>query len=304
MIRRTKDEVLTELPPKTRERITLKMSTEQRQLLEKGIAEFCAIDKDKTVDPITKKSAFMTLWRECGKIKLPSVIEYVNDVIDASDEEEKLIIFAHHKALLDALEEFIGRRKGLKYIRIDGNTLPKHRTRMVDDEFQKDPEVRVALLSITAAGVGLNMTSCCTAIFAELYFTCGSLLQAEDRIHRLGQLSPVTIKYLIAEHSAEERVWAMLMRKMDVQSQLLGDADGKMDSKRLVYDEDISQTDMELFIAAVTGRDVRQQDQQQQVQTQIPFPVEPEAKRPKRVKVATAAIVANVACPSWSPSPN
>ena len=108
MIRRTKDEVLTELPPKTRERIVLKMSPEQIQLLEKGIADFRLIDQDKTVDPITKKSAFMTLWREAGKIKLPSIIEFVNDLLDAADEEEKLIIFAHHMHVLDALGEQIG----------------------------------------------------------------------------------------------------------------------------------------------------------------------------------------------------
>ena len=93
MIRRTKDEVLTELPPKTRERIVLKMSPEQLSLIEKGIRNFCAIEAKKDLDPISRKAAFMTLWREVGRVKLPSIIEYVNDLLEAG---EKFLVFCHH----------------------------------------------------------------------------------------------------------------------------------------------------------------------------------------------------------------
>jgi len=248
MIRRTKDEVIdnTALPPKHRERVTLELTAEQRRLVDKGVKNLQDIEKKRNVDPVTRKAAFMTLWREIGQVKIPSVVEYVNNLLPSG---EKFVLFAHHQAVLDELEVFLT-RKAVKFIRIDGKTKSHHRTKMVDD-FQQDPEIRVALLSITAAGVGLTLTAAHIVIFAELYFTCGSLLQAEDRCHRIGQTHPVSVRYLLAERTADEQIWYILVHKMEVLGEMLGATDTKLQARRSVFDQELTQTDMNEFIGAI-----------------------------------------------------
>jgi len=250
MIRRTKAEVLSHLPPKTRERVALKLTPEQQLLVEKGVENLRQVENQTNVDPITRKAAFMTLWREIGKVKLPSVIEYVNDLLSRG---EKFVLFAHHQFALDELEAFLT-RKTVRFIRIDGKTKSKHRKPMIDD-FQTNDEVRVALLSITAAGVGIPLFSAHIVVFAELYWTCGALLQAEDRCHRIGQTQPVTVYYLLAEGTADEKIWFILRRKMEVVGEMLGaSGDGAtLKSDRSVYDEELTQTIMAEFISALTG---------------------------------------------------
>lgn len=108
------------------------------------------------------------------------------------EDDEKFLVFAHHQNVLDELETFL-RKKNVKYIRIDGKTKEEHRTRMVS-EFQasydcngtdggeEEESPRVALLSILAVGMGVTLTAANKVIFAELYWTPGALLQAEDRV--------------------------------------------------------------------------------------------------------------------------
>ncbi len=72
------------------------------------------------------------------------------------------------------------------YFRIDGSTAPKDRQIGVE-RFQSDPDCRVALLSITAGGTGLTLTAASMVVFAELYWTPALLMQAEDRVHRIGR---------------------------------------------------------------------------------------------------------------------
>ncbi len=86
----------------------------------------------------------------------------------------------------------------MEYIRIDGSTDSESRKKYVD-EFQTNDNVRVAVLSITAANAGLTLTAAQLVIFAELFWTPGVLLQAEDRAHRIGQTDSVLVQYLVAK---------------------------------------------------------------------------------------------------------
>lgn len=84
----------------------------------------------------------------------------------------------------------------------------------MEDEDSPDYTVRVALLSLTSCGVGLNLTSSSTVIFAELYWVPGVLLQAEDRVHRIGtKFNKININYLIAQNSVEEVMWKVINKK-------------------------------------------------------------------------------------------
>ena len=94
----------------------------------------------------------------------------------------KIIVFAHHKKVMDALEDCL-RDCGVVYIRVDGDATQSKRDTLIR-QFQNDSDTDIALLSVTACGTGLNLTSASIAVFAELSWSHGSILQAEDRIHR------------------------------------------------------------------------------------------------------------------------
>lgn len=251
MIRRRKGEVLQDLPIKTREKISVQLTAEQLEVVEKSIKhlrDVTAKAKDAFVDQTTQQAAFLSVVRDVGKAKIPSTIEYLSALLD---EGEKVVVFSHHQLVRDELQRYLERRQ-VKFIRIDGQTPPAARTRQVD-EFQEDDDVRVALLSITAAGVGTTLTASHIVLFAELLFTPACLLQSEDRCHRIGQEHPVSVRYLVAKGTAEERVWAMLYNKFTVLGRLMGDTETHFRADHTTYDETITQTDMREFIAALLG---------------------------------------------------
>lgn len=94
-------------------------------------------------------------------------------------------------------------------MRIDGSVSQQERTNNVE-RFQNDPEILVALLSITAAGVGITLTAASTVIFAELHWTPALMIQAEDRAHRIGQKDSVNCHYLIGEGTLDEMLYKFL----------------------------------------------------------------------------------------------
>ena len=124
----------------------------------------------------------------------------------------KVLVFAHHVNVLDGLADFCTDNFH-GFIRIDGGTPGEERQNLVQ-RFQRDPRIRVAVLAITAAGVALTLTAASTVYFAEMFWTPGSLLQAEDRAHRIGQLNTVKIKYFLASNTVDEMLWPLVREKM------------------------------------------------------------------------------------------
>uniref|UniRef100_A0A2K5XY72 DNA annealing helicase and endonuclease ZRANB3 n=1 Tax=Mandrillus leucophaeus TaxID=9568 RepID=A0A2K5XY72_MANLE len=174
MIRRLKTEVLTQLPPKVRQRI-----------------------------PFDLPSA---------AAKAGAVKDYIKMMLQ--NDSLKFLVFAHHLSMLQACTEAVIENK-TRYIRIDGGVSSSERIHLVN-QFQKDPDTRVAILSIQAAGQGLTFTAASHVVFAELYWDPGHIKQAEDRAHRIGQCSSVNIHYLIANGTLDTLMWGMLNRKAQV----------------------------------------------------------------------------------------
>ena len=161
-----------------------------------------------------KKALLMELFRRSGPAKLPAIERRVSELLNGVDEDKfsgKLLVFAHHRKVLDTLADGILRH--VKYIRIDGTTPAKDRQSRVST-FQNDAEIRVALLGITAAGIALTLTAASRVIFTELYWTPAALLQAEDRAHRIGQTSEVVVEYLLADDCVDEILWPLIQHKM------------------------------------------------------------------------------------------
>merc|ERR1712190_198832 len=110
-------------------------------------------------------------------------------------------------------------------MRIDGSVSAAERLRRVDF-FQKDESCRIAILGVMAAGVGITLTAASTVVFAELHWTPGVLVQAEDRAHRIGQKSSVNIHYLIGNGTIDDIIWPSVSRKVEVVSAM---CDGRKD---------------------------------------------------------------------------
>ncbi|KFD54109.1 hypothetical protein M513_05128 [Trichuris suis] len=169
---------------------------------------------ERYCDPKQSKhmhEALLPFYRETAEVKLPAVIEYVADLVDAG---KKFIVFAHHQVIMDALSSLFASKK-VHAVRIDGSVSSEKR-KIYCDKFQNSDDVRVALLSITAASTGITLTASRLVVFAELFWNPGVLIQAEDRAHRVGQLDSVLVEYLVAKGTADDQLWVMLKRKLEI----------------------------------------------------------------------------------------
>jgi SWI/SNF-related matrix-associated actin-dependent regulator 1 of chromatin subfamily A len=138
--------------------------------------------------------------------KIPHVIEHVRGCLENVD---KLVVFVHHHDVANALLEAFPNAA-----LVTGEIKPGSRTAQVD-QFQHDPNCRVFIGSIQAAGVGLTLTAAQLAIFAELDWVPGNINQAEDRLHRIGQLGSVLIQHLVFVDSVDSYMANMIIDKLE-----------------------------------------------------------------------------------------
>lgn len=224
MIRRQKEEVLKELPPKMREKIFVNIAL-SKAFKKKMLKMREKITSEKNFHPKSKEpereKSILEMYQAMSKLKTQSACKYIEEFFEANEDPSlKVLIFAHHKVMLDAIESVCTNKIKLGYMRIDGSVDSKKRAQGVTD-FQNDPKCRIGILSITAAGVGLTLTKATIAIFCELHWTPGILQQAEARMHRIGQEKRVVVHYLIGKDTLEEDIWEMIEKKIDVVSTML-----------------------------------------------------------------------------------
>lgn len=218
MVRRKKEHVLRQLPPKRRQVIEIAHDTPavaaelaaweayQGQLIKlRAAAELAKASEN----PDEHKQAVQRLregvsaaFQELSKVrhavalaKVPLVITHLKDCLE---DGRKLLCFAWHN---DVIAKIAAAFPDCSVL-ITGQTPVEERQSIVD-RFQSQPAVRLAVLNIRAAGVGLTLTAASHEVFAELVWTPGDLTQAEDRAHRIGQLSSVLIQHLVLEGSLD-----------------------------------------------------------------------------------------------------
>lgn len=234
MIRRKKDDVLSQLPPKTRQKVLVHVKKEHMKALDKQMMDmasakdersFAETRKDFREAQFVSQAVFFELFRNTGRAKLPAVTEYILELLEGSDVGPKVLIFAHHVDVMDGISHALEKAK-VKFIRIDGSTDVNKRQGLAN-LFQEDPTHRAAVLSIGAAGVGLTLTAASLVLFAELYYNPGAILQAEDRAHRIGQESNVCVRYLVARNTVDEQLFKLLDRKFRVLGETLDGVSGK-----------------------------------------------------------------------------
>ena len=199
MLRRLKRDVLSQLPQKRRHKIQINTD-------EKVIEQL-----KKTRNMVLGRKGTLECYTLTSKAKINGVKEYISDIIDA---KEKFIVFAYHYEMLNSLEELCKNKK-IDYIRIDGNTKQESRYEYVK-KFQQLENYKVAILSIIAASNGITLTAAHMVIFAELTWTPSIMIQAEDRVHRIGQKSEfVDIQYLYGPETLDDFILDKLQKKIN-----------------------------------------------------------------------------------------
>ncbi|XP_021607342.1 SWI/SNF-related matrix-associated actin-dependent regulator of chromatin subfamily A-like protein 1 isoform X2 [Manihot esculenta] len=208
MIRRLKKDVLSELPVKRRQQVFIDLAEKDMKKINalfrelevvKGKIKACSSAEEVESLKFSEKNLINKIYTDSAEAKIPGVIDYLGTVIE---------------------------KKKVGSIRIDGSTPPASRQALVTD-FQEKDAIKAAVLSIRAGGVGLTLTAASTVIFAELSWTPGDLIQAEDRAHRIGQVSSVNIYYLLANDTVDDIIWDVVQSKLENLGQVL---DGHEDS--------------------------------------------------------------------------
>ena len=203
MIRRLKKDVLKFLPPKTR--IKIKIDCDEKIINEMGLKNNDIHSINKTKNGMSR----LEMYVKTGYAKLVGIKAYVKYLLES---QVKFLLFAHHLKILDEIEKFVKKHK-YNYIRIDGSTKPENRFKL-SNKFQTDENIKIALLSITSCGTGITLTAANICVFAELIWTPSLMIQAEDRVHRIGQKSEsIDIRYLYGEYTLDDYILEVLSRK-------------------------------------------------------------------------------------------
>ncbi|XP_061358893.1 uncharacterized protein LOC133303060 isoform X2 [Gastrolobium bilobum] len=233
MIRRMKEHVLLQLPPKRRQIINLllKRSDIVAAKTAVGVLKIDASESESDDTPLENldESEGKLSYQELGVAKLSGFREWLSlhPLIAGSENASKMIIFAHHHKVLDGVQEFIC-EKGISFIRIDGNTLAKDRQSAVVS-FRSSPEVKIAIIGILAAGFGLDFSTAQDVVFLELPQCPSLMLQAEDRAHRRGQTNAVNVYIFCAKDTLDESHWKNLNKSLH---RVSCTTDGKYDAKK------------------------------------------------------------------------
>ena len=234
-IRRLKSDVLKDLPPKIYENRIVELSPEERKIY-KAIAKgghSATEDQEAIVAAIRCKQFcdFPGLVDSNCKShsKLDALREILEEVIQQNGH--KVILFSFYKMMLDAIEGELLEDMGLKYMRIDGDVPTSERADM-QKEFNENPNIDI-IIGTESMSTGLNFTGANYVINYDDNWQPAIMAQREDRAHRIGQKSTVTVVNFICKDTIEERIRDVLYDKRDISSQALGDDFDEMILKRL-----------------------------------------------------------------------
>jgi hypothetical protein len=157
-----------------------------------------------------------SMMRRIGQAKSGLAADYAAQL---ARNVGKVVFFAKHLDVMDAAEDLFAQR-GIGYSSIRGDQTAKVRQRNVD-AFVNDPDVAVAVCSLTAAGVGINLQVASNMVLAELSWTDAEQTQAIDRIHRIGQAEPVTAWRVIAAQTIDSRIAELIGTKAGLAARAL-----------------------------------------------------------------------------------
>lgn len=235
LLRRTKEQVATELPPKTEIIHWVELNEAQRDVYE---TMRLAMDK-KVRDEITRKGvarsqiiileALLKLRQVCCDLrlvneatlpsrgstsgKLDSLMEMLEELFE---EGRRILLFSQFTSMLSLIEDELNKR-GVAYALLTGQTRDR---RTPVKEFQSGKR-QIFLISLKAGGVGLNLTEADTVIHYDPWWNPATENQATDRAYRIGQEKPVFVYKLIARGTVEEKIQHLQKEKSDLAAGVL-----------------------------------------------------------------------------------
>ncbi|SDN73637.1 DEAD/DEAH box helicase [Geodermatophilus sp. DSM 45219] len=166
-----------------------------------------------------------SMMRRIGRAKAGLAADYAAQLARSAG---KVVFFAKHVDVMDAAEDAFA-RQGVRFSSIRGDQTPASRQRNID-AFVDDPDVAVAVCSLTAAGVGLNLQVASNVVLAELSWTDAEQTQAIDRSHRIGQTEPVTAWRIIAAQTIDARIAELIDSKAGLAARALDGSDEEVSS--------------------------------------------------------------------------
>lgn len=239
VLRRTKQLIASELPPKIEIDIPLELTAKQRVFYERTVLEVRGQVEDayESHAPAQARIIALTAILRLRQICLAPVlaspgasdaspkIEFLAEQLaELRDEGHSVLVFSQFTGYLNLIEKWL-KREGFNCLRLDGSTPVPHRKKLVQ-AFQNSAEPSVFLISLKAGGKGLNLTRATYVYHMDPWWNPAVENQASDRAHRIGQTEQVTITRLIMRHTIEEKMMALKEQKTQLYKAILEDGAG------------------------------------------------------------------------------
>jgi superfamily II DNA or RNA helicase len=235
ILRRTKAQVLSELPPRTEIVLPVDLTQEEAALYESlrrdALEKLASMEGPDSQKSIQILAEMMKLRRACCNPQLVApelglqsskLMAFARLLDELLENKHKVLVFSQFVDHLTLIRKHLDER-GIGYQYLDGATPMKERKKRVD-AFQGGTG-DVFLISLKAGGVGINLTAADYVIHMDPWWNPAVEDQASDRAHRMGQLRPVTIYRLVTRHTIEEGIVELHKHKRDLADSLLEGSD-------------------------------------------------------------------------------
>ena len=226
LLRRTRESVMKELPPRTLEIVRMQPTPEQAELhrghkmivstiLNKAFIsemDLLRLQKALLMCRMTADSTFLVDKHPPGfSSKLERLEELLGEL--AAEQSRKIVLFSEWTTMLDLIEPAL-ERLAMDYVRLDGS-VPQKKRQVLVNRFQRTPECKV-FITTNAGSTGLNLQAANTVINVDLPWNPAVLEQRIARAHRMGQKRPVHVYVLVTEDTLEESLLATLSAKKEL----------------------------------------------------------------------------------------
>ena len=225
LLRRTKAQAAPDLPPRTENEIVVDLEPEQRRLydaeLKRARAQLLGVETDRALDRVRFNilASLLRLRQICchpalvdaahaglPSAKLDALIERLEEL---REEDHQVLVFSQFVGMLELIRERL-EQAGIGHLMLTGAT--EDRQQLVE-QFQTDNSRTVFLLSLKAAGFGLNLTAASYAVLYDPWWNPAVEAQAIDRTHRIGQTKPVFAYRLLAAGTIEQKIRVLQQEK-------------------------------------------------------------------------------------------
>lgn len=234
ILRRTKDEVLKDLPALSRKFFHAELDRRLNKAYAEALTELEELYYNDESDAFTRSSnmlAIMTKMRQVTGIgKVVQCVDFVTEFIESN--ERKIVVFAHHHAAVSMLQESLNKwlleNHHEPCLNLHSGLNGDKRQELIENF--RDNNHRVMIASTLAAGEGLNLQFCADAVMLERQWNPANEEQAEGRFHRFGQQYPVSITYMIASETIDEYFTELVESKRAIVMSTL-------DNKEITWDQ-------------------------------------------------------------------